>query len=454
MSSTFAQRPFPLDLIYAVLELLPDRRDLHAAALTNWDWNRAATPLLYRTLDSDTRSKKHNNKETHPANTLLKRPELARHVRHVHEAGFLHKNDRQLTALVLRALRLCVNIQSFSWVDDGSSSSPDVWESFLDVLVELKPRELTIRSYSDLGERIWGKLNTITGLHKVVVWCMEGKPRILQDWAERLSDTLTALELGRCAGVPATLLVDTLAQLPLLRELTLKGAPSQSMHNILMTLPKLEVLDVEYLGMGALRPVEDSPDMPRLRRLTIRTSSVDLQGPRQLWAWIRQLIPRPSLESFTLNAFSTQGYMTIPRHFLLSLARTHGETLQSFLVNMSQLTLEDVECICSLLPHLRELSCATTSPDPLSLKHAILKGKQLESLKVYVAWIPTHTPESVYLVHNTPSERFGKEEARELMFREDEGGCRNIRVLSVGPQTYVVSAYSPPLQVVTISSHT
>lgn len=57
MSSTFAQRPFPLDLIYAVLELLADRRDLHAATLANWEWNRAATPLLYRTLDSDTRSK-------------------------------------------------------------------------------------------------------------------------------------------------------------------------------------------------------------------------------------------------------------------------------------------------------------------------------------------------------------------------------------------------------------
>ena len=138
------------------------------------------------------------------------------------------------------------------------------------------------------------------------------------------------------------------------------------MHNILTSLPNLEVLDTEYLGMGALRPVEDTPTMPRLRRLTVRTSSVDLQGPRQLWAWIRQLIPRASLESFTLNAFSTQGYMTIPRHFLLSLARTHGETLRSFLVNMSQLTLEDVECICSLLPHLRELSCATTSPDPVS----------------------------------------------------------------------------------------
>ena len=108
----------------------------------------------------------------------------------------MHKNDPIFTGKVLKALRLCVNICSFSWVDDGNSSSPDVFESFLDVLVAHRPRELTMRSYSDLGERIWEKLNGITGLHKVVVWCMEGKPRILQDWAEHLSDSLTSLELG------------------------------------------------------------------------------------------------------------------------------------------------------------------------------------------------------------------------------------------------------------------
>ena len=46
----------PTDIFYAVLEHLTDRRDLHAAALANKDFNRAATPLLYRTLDTDTRA--------------------------------------------------------------------------------------------------------------------------------------------------------------------------------------------------------------------------------------------------------------------------------------------------------------------------------------------------------------------------------------------------------------
>ena len=44
----------PTDIFYLVLEHLTDRRDLYAAALTSRDFNRAATPLLYRTLDTDT----------------------------------------------------------------------------------------------------------------------------------------------------------------------------------------------------------------------------------------------------------------------------------------------------------------------------------------------------------------------------------------------------------------
>jgi hypothetical protein len=44
----------PTDIFYVVCEHLTDRRDLYAAALSSRDFNRAATPLLYRTLDTDT----------------------------------------------------------------------------------------------------------------------------------------------------------------------------------------------------------------------------------------------------------------------------------------------------------------------------------------------------------------------------------------------------------------
>ena len=76
------------------------------------------------------------------------------------------------------------------------SSSPNTFEAFLDVLKDIPFRSLTIRTYSDIGECAWATLNTFTGLHKIAIWCMEGPPRVLQGWADRLGSTLTELELG------------------------------------------------------------------------------------------------------------------------------------------------------------------------------------------------------------------------------------------------------------------
>jgi hypothetical protein len=158
-------------------------------------------------------------------------------------------------------------------------------------------------------------------------------------------------------------LIAVLSQLPRLRDLRLRGAPSSAIPDILSLLPALVALDTEYLGSGLYRRLDQDAPLPLLQRLTVRTSSVDLQGPVQLWTWLYALAPRPSLEFFTLHAFSTSGHTNIPRYFLLSLARTHGETLRRFLVNMTQLTLEDVQCVCELFPRLEELSCAVASRD-------------------------------------------------------------------------------------------
>ncbi|KAI0067612.1 hypothetical protein BV25DRAFT_1846723 [Artomyces pyxidatus] len=428
----FRPETVPSDILYIVLEQLTDRRDWHAAALASWSFNRAATPLLYRTIDTDTRTRRASGSQVlHPAFTLLRKPDLARYVRHIHETSVLHASNPEVTSTILDALRLCTSLHSFAWMDD-TSSSPAVFMAFLDVLKGIPFRALTLRTYSDLGEPTWTVLNTLSGLQKISVWSMDGPPRVLQGWAGQLGSTLKELELGRCAGVPASILISVLSQLPLLRDLRLKGAPSAAIPDILTCLPNLVSLDTEYLGSGILRPSDDP--LPPLKRLTVRTSSVDLQGPVQLWSWLRQLIPRPSLEGFVLNAFSTQGQTTIPRHFLLSLARTHGETLKQFLVNMTQLTLEDIHCICTLFPNLEELSCAVASPDAESIERAIAKGHNLRCLKLHVHWLPNSYSLDDFSPYspNSPSARFGKSDAEALMMRE---GSR-IRTLSMGPHVY------------------
>ena len=101
-----------------------------------------------------------------------------------------------ITADTLKALSLCTNLRSMTWVDDSSTTFASLFISFLTVLRILPLRELTIRTHADLGEQVWAELITLTGLRKISIWCMEGPPRVLQGWSEPLGNTLTHLELG------------------------------------------------------------------------------------------------------------------------------------------------------------------------------------------------------------------------------------------------------------------
>lgn len=152
----------------------------------------------------------------HPAMTLLQRPALARHVKHVCETGtvfyliyvtshlfwtlfiplgIIHTRAPSITPSVLAALQLCTNLSTFTWKND-LRSPPHIFEAFLAVISHLSIRALILRTYSDLGSRAWTILNGLTGLHKLAVWCMEGPPRVLQGWAGFLGPTLKELDLG------------------------------------------------------------------------------------------------------------------------------------------------------------------------------------------------------------------------------------------------------------------
>ena len=115
----------------------------------------------------------------------------------------MHSSRPELTAASLETLKLCRNLYSFTWINDDYADGA-IMLSLLEILKTLPLRSLTIRTKKDLGEEVWAKLNTLTGLHKVAIWCMDGPPRVLQGWAERLGSTLTELELevGRFPHVP------------------------------------------------------------------------------------------------------------------------------------------------------------------------------------------------------------------------------------------------------------
>ncbi|KAF7782818.1 hypothetical protein Agabi119p4_2194 [Agaricus bisporus var. burnettii] len=110
----------PFDILPIILQALSTRQDYLACTLVSKTFNRIATPLLYRELNSRAipESPLH-----HPASTILKRPELAKYVRHVTETGSVHRSlctrFPTMAGDILRALSLYTKLISFAWIDDS-----------------------------------------------------------------------------------------------------------------------------------------------------------------------------------------------------------------------------------------------------------------------------------------------------------------------------------------------
>ncbi|KIJ66011.1 hypothetical protein HYDPIDRAFT_151768 [Hydnomerulius pinastri MD-312] len=456
----FSPEKVPVDLLQPILDHL-NRRDLGVATLVSWSFNRAATPLLYRTIDSHIND---NNVLLHPSTTLLKRPQLAHFVRNITETGaaqVFRQADPRITEDIIAALRLCKNLVSATYVDDTDTPEAN-FLPILDVFITLPLKELTIRTHHDVGKRAWAILNSMRGISRLSVWSLEwGPPRVLQGWADLLSSTLTHLELGRCAGVPPTILISVFMKLSLLQDLRLKGAPSAAIPSIMACLPNLIALDAEYLGSGNYRA--PLTPLPALQRLTVRTGSLDVLGPEQLWTWTRSLIPhRGSLQSFTLNSFAVHGQMSIPRPFLVSLTGRHGESLKELVAGVAQLTLASISLLCAKCPALETLVCSVASPDVASIARAIEEGNSLRTLALHVLWtqqdgaVDRAAPESdlfssersmMYLNYSHPiSENrtlyFSRQEAREMMLRQGS----KLRTVRFGDFSYVGRWVLGPLE--------
>lgn len=135
--------------------------------------------------------------------------------------------------------------------------------------------------------------------------------------------------------------------------------------------------------------------MPLLETLTLRVSSVDVGGPAGFWAWASALASpglaatvtassqleseskrtrRASLRIFRLHSFSTLGDTSVPRPFLLFLARTHGLTLALFGCGTALLSMSDVEFMCATFPRLEELSCLIANAEPVRQLSLFSKG--------------------------------------------------------------------------------
>ena len=147
----------PLDVLQPILAHLSDRKDWHACTLVNKEFNKAATPLLYRTLDSrikqvriaSTSFREYQSLiictdqvipslcNTHKPSGTCQICQKDQGIRLVIPQslecslsvllGAIHFAHRQLkpniTHDTLQALSLCINLSSLTWTDDSPSTS-------------------------------------------------------------------------------------------------------------------------------------------------------------------------------------------------------------------------------------------------------------------------------------------------------------------------------------------
>ncbi|KAF8917901.1 hypothetical protein CPB85DRAFT_1283866 [Mucidula mucida] len=407
---TFGDLPF--DILAPILHWC-------SCALVNRAFNRTALPIIGKTV------------LYHPATTLNSRPELAQYVKHITETGAVHcgmlYRYPNITRDTVIALSRCKNLQSLTWTDDGSTSSHILF-GFLNALHSIPIRNLTIQSNGDLGEDVWSTLKKRTGLHKLSIWCMEGPPRVLQGWSPLLGDTLESLELGRCAGVPTTIIIEVLSGLPLLRHLRLKGVPSPAIPLIATYLPQLESLDTDYVQSYSTRKEKLDHPIPNIRQLTIHTSSIDEMGLDRLWRWILDLVPKAGLETFKLDAYTVSGEAAIPRRFILDLAQVHGRTLRHFEVGEAGMTMTDIECLCTKFAEIESIGCSVLSTDISKIIKSIQPAKNLISLRLQMQWMPAG--------YGRPTSRamlFTAEDAEKMMLRDESSV---LRVIAIGTVLY------------------
>ncbi|KAF9078677.1 hypothetical protein BDP27DRAFT_1309995, partial [Rhodocollybia butyracea] len=319
-------------------------------------------------------------------------------------------------------------------------------------------RSLTLRTHFDLGPSVWNSIHSISGLTRVSIWSMEGPPRVLQGWAKSLGPSLEELELGRCTGVPPTILITVLSHLPLLQSLRMKGVQSNSILNILTYLPNLSSLDVEYLPSQTRLLPRDQARLvllPSLRTLTIRINS-KTDDPHRMYDWIRRLASKAGLEVFKLHAssyfsqsrsrsynsfsFLDMGETLIPRAFILDLSRLHSTTLQRFeATEAGAMMMSDVECLCVSFPKLEVLECTVGVEGILSIHQAIRSARSLTTLKLHILWLPPsfHPSagrplkpklEELEASNYTQDYRFTIADARSLMLHTDDSVLRTIGV--------------------------
>ncbi|KAF7345064.1 hypothetical protein MVEN_01669700 [Mycena venus] len=390
---------FPNDLLCLILDLLTeDKAALSRCCLVNWEFNHAASRILYAQVVLHIRPSAiaFAPSSTHPpprsrqerfCDALLASASLPHNAPHVKILRIKGYPD-SLSEMLLPAVKTFRNLQAVEITPDTNGD-----ELFTPILAELENRpslaDLHVNS-ACMDETNSEILVKIGGLHRLRL----ERPnrtilKLLSDWLQQLP-ALKELHLTRDCGSITPGVLRSLA--PLLANVSAfsfglsYSITDDDLFDFLSQLPCLERVQLRhYLQWKVSKP--DNP-MKRLRSLTVcHDSSDEDEFVDKLCAWVLRAISSSPIEQirFCCDEFPTDSQA--PRGFdalIDHLSRSNSETLRVLDLNGWLISASSVSLLFGTCVGLEEFVTALDAEGFLKFKGILPTMKRLHTAVVQV----------------------------------------------------------------------
>jgi len=390
-----------LDVLELVFAHLASGNDLASVALVSRSFLAGVIPRLYETLIFQLSQAKRYPSVTAPFASILKHPDLAKHVRNIdiQAVPLLRSSLSQFHPKFLKdisdALRICKNISSFTCI------CPILPPLLLSLQGKSRLRE--IRIHARLTPDQAAKLITLKGLHSITLdhasWNVVD---MLPKWIGANKATLTSLTLYTATDLNETVLESTLSQLPKLLSLHVIGCPRvdhTAVFRCVAHTPLLESLSfTTFLNQSSPPLTTPHPRLPNLFHLSIdsRLSVMSAPTPHGSSSLLSQilidvLLPSSSpLRSLSIRLADKQ--LNIPDLWVEDMLKALGGTLQTVSFGNCVVGNESIRKICRMCPELDRLELAIPAKDIRPFTLALAQSSTLRTLIDISDPHATHSP--------------------------------------------------------------
>ncbi|KAL4253257.1 hypothetical protein ABKN59_004757 [Abortiporus biennis] len=294
----------------------------------------------------------------------------------------------ELLQVCLRGIRNCMNLRICTWTRDGSLS-----EDILEALQQLPLlSELEMNGHNQ-GQYRAIELIKFNHLQKISL-IMPSSPvvTIMPRWMQITGSTLRHLSLI-CKSSPLindSLLAEIAPNLVNLEQLYIVGCPKAT-HDGVRVIVEASQKGLVSLGMEGISPTFDMEHFAKechAKQTLTRLRSITLTVPitsQSTTAWMRHvelLLSSSSLQHFHISTVGGEVSQEFDTKFCERIVRVHGNTLRRVSVHRLRMSIEAIDLICRLCPHLQQLFIVLNHDNLELLKPCLLHTRELRVLHI------------------------------------------------------------------------